>query len=273
MKADEQNPLDKNDLAEGLTALADRAKRGEFLTPKGYMVIGGIALAVVLYFFWQYSVAESRRTSAKAWEQLENAHTAPALAELAKTATGPTQRIARLQEARVWVGPDGVNKLTALNPEIRQKAIESIEKARDQFAKLAEEFRDDLTLKAQCLDAASKAELALVGITKPGTISDSRGSVEKSVEFLRQLVKLVGEDSELGKTTKQRADELEAKKQEILQVGMALHNKFPIPTPPPPKIELPKNPLETVAPPIIPLPPLTPPATTPTPAPPAPEKK
>ena len=155
-------------------------------------------------------------------------------------------KAAKLQVARQLLGPQGVSQLGSIDPSTRGKAIKSIEDAREAFTKLIEEFKGDLTLQALAIDGAAHAELALIGIPKEGTTSDYRGSVDKAIELFRQYAKLVGEPA--GEPAKKMADELEAKKSDVLQLGMYINTKM-APLVPAPEFKIPNLPSLTPAPP------------------------
>ena len=282
MNADHRHELEANDLREGLNTFAAKAKSGEFLTTRLYVIVGSVVLVVAAVAYWMYASGESRKHAAQTWTELDSL-TAPGLyAEFAKKHPDDVAgRVARLQEARIWLGPDGISKLSSRNPDDRKKAIESVEKARDLLPKLADEFKDDLTLQVQCLDAATNAELALVGIPKTPGGTDYRGSVPAAVGFLDKIVKIVGETNPVGEAAKSRAADLTAKAQEVLQVGIAIHTRLTPEANFGPEIKFPQGPFEapkppTITPPAPPaiVPPLPPPGVTPppatTPAPPTP---
>jgi hypothetical protein len=141
--------------------------------------------------------------------------------------------VARLQKARQLLGPQGVMQMSNnLDPAVRAKALKSIEEAREIFAKLADEFKDDLTLTAQALDGAAHAELALVGIPKENSAEEPRGTVDKAIELFRRYAKVAGDTA--GEPAKKMADELEkimkdgAKEGKVtpLQLGRYLNEKL-----------------------------------------------
>ena len=103
----------------------------------------------------------------------------------------------------------------------RQSASRASRTPARSSLKLADEFKDDLTLQAQAIDGAAHAELALVGI--PKTVrrwpsADYRGTVDKAIELFRRYAKLAGDTA--GAPAKKMADELEAKKQDVAALGM-----------------------------------------------------
>jgi hypothetical protein len=274
MKAEHRHELEQNALNRGLSHLAEKAKAGEYLNFRTYLILATVVVLVAAGGYWWYARAQHRTATASLWNEMMHISGPSGLEEFAKDSKDPaTSRIARLELARVWLGPDGLQNLSSTDPDKRRKAIESIEKARKEFEKLADEFKNDPTLKAQSIDALAHAELALVGIPKEGTFDQWRGSVSKAAELFREYAKLVGEGSKPGEEAKKKADDLVAHEQDVLRVAQALNDRLSQKSP---EVELPKGlfdkkpdmnfpPLKTpdrVAPPLPP-PGTTPPAPTP----------
>jgi hypothetical protein len=238
MKTDEENRLEKNELAERLKALAAKAKGGQ---------VGNVRFVVLLLVLaaavggWWYLRGSNKRSEADMWRTYDSLAGAEAYEKFADGhANTVAGRAARLQQARVLLG-QGVQELTttAFDAEARKKTVEKVEQARDLFAKLADEFKDDLTLKAQSLDGAARAELALVGVpkTEGSLANDYRGSVKKAAEFYRAYAKAVGESTKPGEAAAQKAADLEAKEAEVQTLGSSLNSQFA-----PKKFEEPKAP-------------------------------
>jgi len=243
MKAEHRHELEQNALNRGLTQFAEKAKSGEFLNTRTYLILAAVLLLGGAGVYLWYAGKEHRKATAGMWMEITHIAGPAGLEEFAKDTKDPTAaRVARLQLARVWLGPDGLQKLASINSDARRTAIDSVEKARKEFEKLADEFKDDLTLKAQCLDGQAHAELALVGIPKEGTFDQYRGTVSRAVELFKEYAKLVGESTKTGEEAVKKADDLSKNEQEVLRVAQALNNRL---TPPPTtNIELPKPPFD-----------------------------
>jgi hypothetical protein len=240
MKAEERHRLEENALNRSLNTLAEKARSGDYLNTRTYLILGATVLIGGLIGYWIYASRQYDRATSRMWTELEQVAGPAGLEEFARTA--PDQlagRVARLQLARVWLGPEGLQRLSSRDIEVRRKAIENIEKAREEFLKLADEFQNDTTLQAQSIDGAANAELALVGIPKDGTIDEFRGSVDRAADLFLRYAKVVGETTPPGEAAKKRAEELTANRQKVLQVAQALHNRLTPATGP--SIELPKG--------------------------------
>jgi hypothetical protein len=274
MKADEQSRLETNDLAAGAAAFLDRAKSGRLVSPK---LLGVVLAVAVLGGVWWYVSTSNTRSASASWASFADiARTggAASLEEYIKAGGNDTPgRLARLELARIKLGPDGIVKLSLRDNDQRTKAIASIEAARTELTELAGEFRGDKAMQAACLLDAAEAELALVGIAKSAGGSDFRGSVSTAADLTRQAADAVGPTTPFGETLIERAKELEANKAQIEEVGLKLNQlltpppslvpsgglgtpkapegKLPEITPPPPPADGPNAPAGPVTPPTV----------------------
>lgn len=225
-KAAHEAELERNDLYAWLQKVWTQCKSGQIWRSRSFitalLVIAAVGLAY--YLLRGRSAAEN-----SAWRTLDNTWSLTGLEEYAKNHPSSLPgKVARLQAARQQLGPLGLSQLSNINPDTRGKAIAAIEAAREEFLKLADEFKDDLTLTAQAIDGAAHAELALVGIPKAGVTdpasTEYRGSVDKAIELFRRYAKVAGDGA--GASAKKLADELEAKKQDVLQLGKLINTKL-----------------------------------------------
>lgn len=226
MKAENRKHLEENTLAHGVTTLVERAKSGRLIGLRWL----GLALALILVVgVWWYAVRQSDRATSQVWSNLSDLVRRGGESSLTEFANTPSNkdttaaRLARLEIARTLLGPDGIARLQTGDRTQRNKAVENLEKARDEFTKLAEEFQADPTLRATSLTGAAEAELALVGVPK-GDGLGSVGSVSAAAELYRKAAQTIGEATPVGEQAKKRADELEASKEEIERVGVQLYD-------------------------------------------------
>jgi hypothetical protein len=252
MKAEEENKLEKNDLAESLKSIAEKAKAAKLSNVRFAVLL--LVLGAVFGAWW-YLRGSGRKSESQTWRQFESLAGADQYEKFAEAYVNTLPgRAAQLQQARLLLA-QGILQLTspAIDADGRKKTIEMVEKARELFDKLAGEFKDDLTLRAHALEGAAKAELALVGIPKSdGNLTDERGSVKKAAEYHREFAKVVGEATPLGEAAMKKAKELEDKEAEIKSLGASLNNQFS-PKPAgefkhPDGLTSPKNPLNPIEP-------------------------
>ena len=158
--------------------LYERFKVGPTAIYRGSGVVVVVVLAVVV---WRVIVSSRTSVASSQWMTLETANDMKGLETFAEQNPNTTAgKIARLHEARVWLGPEGIETLQIKDEDRRKKGIASIEKARDAMAALANDFSDNLVLEVQCLVAVAKAEEARVGLPKEGKTDEFRGSPKKA---------------------------------------------------------------------------------------------
>lgn len=227
MKAENRKHLEENTLAHGVTTLVERAKSGRLIGLRWL----GLALAVILVVgVWWYAVRQSDRANSQTWSNLSDLVRRGGESSLTEFANAPDQkdstaaRLARLELARAHLGPEGIALLQTGDKTQRNKAVENLEKARDEFAKLAEEFQADPTLRSTSLMGTAEAELALVGVPKSDGLG-SVGSVSAAADLYRKAAQAIGEATPVGEQAKKRADELEVNKEEIERVGIQLYDR------------------------------------------------
>lgn len=297
MKAEERKELETNSLATGVQKLLDRTKTGRLVNPYIVVVILAVGLGGGL---WWYLSSEGKKLGSRQWadlSQLSKTASPTTLTEFANTnKDSSAARAARLDAARIQLGQDGIGKLNLRDRELRGKAVENVEKAREELLKLADEYKGDATMQASCLLAAAEGELALVGVPAGADGKGSRGSVTKAAELYRKVAEAVGDKSSAAEPFKKRADDLVAKKDEIERLGDTLNRLVnppavfppfpttpggptpggpklpdgPIPTPKPPEGVGPTAPATITPPPVTPT---TGKGPAPTPSPPTPSTK
>jgi hypothetical protein len=222
MNAD-QKSHDQNPLSARAGEVWTSFKQGKVIS---YKVMAVILLLAAVIGTTIYIVYERRKSNSNLWVALEEANSQSAFEEIAKKNPDTIQaQIARLNIARNQLGPAGIDRLSGLDqggefrPEIRKKAIESIESARETLGKLIDEFKDQPALKATCIYAMAMSEIALVAVpTKevpqsPGVVAPTefKGSIEKVVEWLDKLAAAVPPESPWATDAKALADSLRDK--------------------------------------------------------------
>jgi hypothetical protein len=184
------------------------------------------AVGVTWWIIREKRIAESAR-----WVAWDRSVTAAQLEEFEKANPNTIQaKLAKLEIARLHLGQEGIERMSAEaqipgDPESERRAREareagvlSVEKARQEFEQLADEFKDDPVIRVECLWSRAKAEAVLVGIPKAGQAErpsvapvgpalERRGDPAKAVEWLDKVSE-AAPDTPIGKDAKKLADTL-----------------------------------------------------------------
>ncbi|MBN9519667.1 hypothetical protein J0H58_14290 [bacterium] len=189
-------------------------KRGE-LVP--YWVMAAVLVLITVIGLFIFMRGQKEVASSRMWLDLEVAATREDLEKVMTDYPGtlPAQ-LAEVHLARVKLGPDGIDKLVTGDQGERQKALASIETAKESFGKLAPDLKDSPVLQAECYLGLAKAELALIGITKGTGLDSFRGSSTAAAEWLEKLA-AVAEGSPWGDEAKKTAAELRAPGEPLMQ--------------------------------------------------------
>jgi hypothetical protein len=205
-----------NALATGLSTGWEQFKQGKLLS---YPMMALILVVVAGIGVAWWIVRERTRAESAKWVDLDGLTSPAALEEFAKKYPNTIQaKIAELEVARGQLGPDGIERLTATDPAVRKAAVESVEKARDTFARLSEEFKDDPIIRVECMLACGKAEAVLIGKSKDSTAplldptkilepGASLGNPANAIEWLDRVTE-AAPDTDWGKDAKKLADTL-----------------------------------------------------------------
>src|SRR5204863_7906783 len=113
-----------------------------------------------------------------------------------------------------------------------QTAVEKIEKARTMFEELANDFKNDPAILAECYLGCAKAEEALIGISQKDKPLEFRGSPDRLVGWLDKLAEAApntpwGEDAK--KFAAAIRDNKDNTRDELINVQQALA-KLPSPS-------------------------------------------
>ncbi len=191
-------------LATKLATGWEQFKQGKLLS---YQLMALILVIVAGIGTWVYIARGNRKAESALWTELDALQSASSLEEFAKKNPNTVQgRIATLDAARLRLGREGIDLFTAQNADVRKKAVESVELAREAFTKLADEYKDDPLIRPECLLACAKAEAVLIGMTKEGS-TESRGDPKKAIEWLDKVA-AAAPDTDWGKDSKKLADTL-----------------------------------------------------------------
>jgi hypothetical protein len=130
---------------------------------------------------------------------------------------------------------EATNRLSSTVLGERRKALDELTQARGEIETLAEEFKNDRSIKAAALLSAAKAELAMVGIrgekanpleflNTPQT--GSVGKVSKYVELLKKVAETIGKDSAAGKKYLAQAETAEKDPGKLYRTAAELYGDF-----------------------------------------------
>lgn len=229
MKADHRKQLEKNELASHLDRLwkgAGDVKSNSTI----WVIVGVVALVAVLIFAWQYYSGASTKNRASQWRQIEQATDTKDLEAIIENNKGTLlATAAKAQIARIELN-NGLNNLG--NESQRETAIANIEKARELYAQVHAEAKDEKQLQREAMLAEAKAEESLVGIPKGDNPSEMRGNLDKALQTYEETASTFP-DTPQGKEAAARAKEIKENKQKILQFYVDLGKRFA-------KTELPK---------------------------------
>lgn len=226
-----QGPLidPENALVRGFKSIYAKIKSGNIGSPK---ILAGVLLIFLVGLGWWWFSSQSATAESSRWKTFDRASSSTDFERIAtENKDTAIARYARLEKARLLMGPEGIIKLqTERKKAERLKAVGNIETARTELIKLADEFKKDPTLRVQCLSDASEAELVLVGWPREGQSNDPtddpnhfRGKVDRVVELLKQAAEAVGPKTTAGEKLVERANQYSEKATEILTVQRSLY--------------------------------------------------
>jgi hypothetical protein len=222
MAFEHQQQLNQNALYTWAENLLESARSGRLFTTRAVGLLVAVLLVIGVIVFVTRS---GKSDKSRVWTEYGTATSIKKLTEFADAnPKSPAAKAARLQAARIVLGPDGLDRLNIKDKDQRAKAIANVEKGREEMTKLADDLKDDLTLRVLCLRSAGEAELALVGIPKEGSTDQYRGTVDKAVEYFNQAAAAAGSTTPAGELAKKKADDLVANKSEIQMLGIRLNS-------------------------------------------------
>lgn len=271
-------------VSETISAFFDRLKQKGILNYRVLALLGVMLVGILVY---RYVSSTRKNSSSFEWMKLELASTVDRLSQVA--ASDPNRypaKVAEVDLARYRL-TNGITLLQSSEPANHIKGSESIDKAREDFLRLADVFQADKVQRPECLWGAAKAEEALIGVPKKANSLEHMGLVSKAVEYYQKTAE-AARDTPLGKLAKAKAEELNKNANIVTSLqsdlfgsiskgvspfdpkGPAPFDSFPsrpgTDTPLPPLIPgLPSGPEEKTGPPATPKADTTPPVTVPVP--------
>jgi hypothetical protein len=210
----------------------EKLKTGQVINPKWLALI--LAVAAIIGGWWWLSKSSKKADSAL-WVNYDLAVSPDgmkAFTEDKSTADTDAARYVRVNLQRNKIR-DGLYNLTADKLATRLKAAKSLEEARDELTRLADEFKNDRTMKAVCFLAAAEAEKGLIGVPKEGVRAmgldvkaNCRGQVERYAELKRKAAEAIGPTTEAGQKYTAEADKYTKEAGDIYNVSGILNAAF-----------------------------------------------
>ena len=228
MSTEQKHDPETTALAEKLSHWWTLFKQGKLLS---YRVMAIILISVTAIGGYLYFRSAKVVETSKTWVELETKNSLSSLKDFAKANPNSLAgQVAEFQIARYQLGAEGIEKLSAAQDEAqRKKAIENVEEGRDTLARLAEQFKNDPVLRAECYLGLAKAEAALIGLTKENSI-EFRGSIKALSDHLDKLAE-VADGTPWGEDAKKLSAALKAPSStigdELLRVQIGLYKLEP----------------------------------------------
>lgn len=213
MKAEERKEIETNSLIHAVQKVRERVT-GRTL----YYLIGTLALVVGGILLYRYLTGEKSRNRDAGLIQLINADTAEKLKQGMEDHRGTTLGSTfKLQLARHLLLNEGLPKLGTDSGDGRKQAAASIEQARAYYLELTGELKqkEEAALVQEAWHSAAQAEEALVGLPTAAGGTDSRGNVDKVIEYYEKSAS-VFPDSEPSKRDKARAEKIKANRDQFV---------------------------------------------------------
>lgn len=264
MKAEERKQIETNSLI-----LAVQKGKQYFSGRPLYYLIGTILLITVGVWLYSFYSSQRKKTRDAVLTALMNADTPEKLKAGMEEHRGTIEgSLYKLQLARRLLNQDGLPKLGTDRAEARRLAANSVSDARGYFLELTTELKEkeQAALLQEAWLSAAKAEESLVGLPKTEDSNDSRGDIDKAIEYYENAAAIFP-DKDFSKSYKERAEKLKANKDQFVKDQKELYKfrEFPF-TPPGGKFDpfgpghppLPGGPKFDLNPPVIPPPPMSP---------------
>jgi hypothetical protein len=194
MKAEHRKELQTNALADRMGRLIQRMKvRPSKNTVLTWFLIIILGLAVLFFVF---TSRNRRSTDSRYWAELEGGHYAE-LVTLSRLSSGNQGKAARFQLAWIDLWENGIKDIPTLKVAL---ALKNIEKAKAEYARLAEECKEDPVLGPEALYQIAVAEETFAVQNPEVYLKKAREAYQKVAQRFP--------NSAHGKSAAQRAEEL-----------------------------------------------------------------
>jgi hypothetical protein len=214
MKAEQRKEIETNSLVLAVQRLRKHTT-GRTL----YYVLGTLALVVGVILVWNYFSGQSKKARDAVLIQLASADTPEKLKQGMEDHRGTIYgSLFKLHLARHLLLNEGLPKLGTDSPTTRTQAANAVGDARKYFLELTTELKEkeEPALVQEAWLGAAQAEEALVGLPGADGTTDSRGNVDKVVEYYERA-SAIFPDTEFSKRYKARAEKLKANKDRFVK--------------------------------------------------------
>lgn len=252
MKAEERKEIETN----SLVLLVQRVRRNTNWRTV-YYIVGALALIIAGIILYRYFSSESNKARDAILDQLAAADTIEKLKQGMEEHRGTVYgSLFKINLARLLLKNEGIPKLGSDRWDPRNRAAENIEQAKTYYLELTGELKEkeQASLVQEAWVGAAQAEESLVGLPKTEGGSDSRGDVNKAIEYYEKAGSIFP-DTEFSKRYKERAEKLKNTKDDFVAAQKAFYkpierptfptgknDPFAPPVPGGPKIDLPGGP-------------------------------
>jgi hypothetical protein len=185
--------------------------RRRTLDNKNLLLTLAVVLIVVfaIYSVSNYFNSRSRTQLSRSWLEFSVIGDPQTLQEWMRENQTNTKSAAiqagNLQLARLLMGPLGLDRLSAPDPNVRSEALKSVELAREVYKDLANKFKQEPLIQAEALMAQARAEEALIGIPHPERVLEDLGSVVRA-KAIYELLANEYKDTPQGKDAAKRLE-------------------------------------------------------------------
>ena len=223
-----------NALLMGLKTTWTNIKSGNFGNRLVLLIVIGAAAIIGSWWFLARSSKQADSATWHTFEQARNQTVMQSFLEQPNLANTTAGKIVKLNLARDKA-TDATSRLSSTVLGERRKGLAELTEARAEIETLAEEFKNDRSIKASALLAAAKSELAMVGIrgekanpleflNTPET--SSVGKVAKYAELLKKVADTIGKDTAVGKKYLAQAEAAEKDPGKLYRTAAELYGDF-----------------------------------------------
>jgi hypothetical protein len=220
MKSQERKENEINALRMWIDRMALRLKGRALYALVGSLVLVGAILG--LYFYWH---AGQGIEASKRYMTLYEADTVEKLDDIIKAGPPDSNVVtfARLQNARLALFRDGIEKLGTTDPDVFQAGVAHIEKGRKLYKDIINDLKTDPALQQEAWISCAKAEESLLYVPKSKDSIDYLGNYDEMLKDFENAA-AINPGSEVSKGYAAAAKEKKENRAEIEQFYRKLND-------------------------------------------------